>query len=259
METKALVFRTWDDLVFASRNKAYGAYVLRRAYSRRLLLGLGVTVAFTVALLLLPGLTGDDISVRPKPPIPIGPVVEILPPPIINHPPPPPAHHQPNSPATANTPPLVTREPVVDEPVEQPTSDASTADQGEGTFSTESTGEGLVEVPVVVAPPKPPFVITAEIMPAYEGGMEALMKYVKRNLRYPSPARRMGIDGTVYVSFVVNGDGTVSHVSVLRGIHQACDDEAMRVIASLPGWIGGKQGGLPVNVKMVLPIKFALQ
>jgi TonB family protein len=69
----------------------------------------------------------------------------------------------------------------------------------------------------------------------------------------------MGIEGTIYISFVVNGDGTVTHVSILRGIHPQCDAEAMRVVGLLPDWIGGKQAGMPVNVKMVLPIKFSLQ
>jgi protein TonB len=68
----------------------------------------------------------------------------------------------------------------------------------------------------------------------------------------------MGIEGIVYVSFLILGDGTVTDVKVLRGIHTDCDKEAVRVISKLPGWSGGKQGGIPVSVRMVLPVKFKL-
>jgi protein TonB len=154
---------------------------------------------------------------------------------------------------------LVTRD-LVDAPVEQNVVFAHDSEEGTGE-SGVLDGEGIspaVEAPVVVEK-KPDFVLIAEVMPAYEGGMEALMKFVKKKLRYPATARRMMIDGTVYISFVVNGDGSVRNVSILRGIYRDCDEEAARVISMLPGWKGGRQGGSPVAVRMVLPIKFNLQ
>jgi periplasmic protein TonB len=259
METKALVFRTWDDLVFATRNKAYGAYVIRKDYSRRLLLGLGVTVALTGSLLLLPGMFENEKIVKVISPLPPddGHVFS-LPPPLVRPPvAPPPAPSRTQTQRTNTTIVVVTQ--PVDPPSQEEFTEPSEPGTATGNYAGVDTGTGVATELPVVAPPQPEFVLGAEVMPVYEGGMEELMKFVKKKLRYPASARRMGVDGTVYVSFVVNGDGTVSHVSVLRGIHRECDEEAMRVISLLPGWIGGKQGGSPVNVKMVLPIKFALQ
>lgn len=86
-----------------------------------------------------------------------------------------------------------------------------------------------------------------------------MMKFIQKKMRYPSIARQQEIQGTVFVSFVVNGDGTISDVVVIRGIHPDCDKEAIRVVSLLPGWMGGKHNGNPVAVKMVLPITFSLK
>ena len=97
-----------------------------------------------------------------------------------------------------------------------------------------------------------------ENAPMFPGGMEAWNSYLSKNLKYPTQARRMGIEGTVYVVFVVNTDGSVQDVELLRGIGGGCDEEALRVVKGAPKWSPGKQRGRPVRVRMRLPIKFKL-
>jgi protein TonB len=99
---------------------------------------------------------------------------------------------------------------------------------------------------------------TAEVMPSYPGGNDALMKYLSTNLKYPENAKSSKIQGKVFVSFVVNSDGKVSNVKVLRGISGGCDEEAVRVVQAMPNWIPGKQKGNNVPVQFNLPIQFKL-
>ena len=98
-----------------------------------------------------------------------------------------------------------------------------------------------------------------ESMPTDPGGDAARMKFLQKNIKYPQMARESGIQGTVYVTFVVEPDGSVSDVRVLRGIGGGCDEEAVRVIKAMPKWIPGKQRGKPVRVQFNMPIKFTLQ
>jgi protein TonB len=95
-------------------------------------------------------------------------------------------------------------------------------------------------------------------MPEYNGGLNAMMLHVQKNMRYPASARRMGIDGTVYVSFVIDSNGALHNIKVIRGISGDCDQEARRVVALMPPWLPGKQNGIPVTVRFVLPIKFKI-
>jgi len=94
--------------------------------------------------------------------------------------------------------------------------------------------------------------------PRFPGGRSALVKYLSNELQYPPQARRMGIEGKVFVQFIVNEDGTVSDVKAIKGIGAGCDDEAVRVVANSPKWIPGKQDGQVVNVRYVVPINFML-
>lgn len=97
-----------------------------------------------------------------------------------------------------------------------------------------------------------------ETQPNPPGGMSGWNKYLSDNLKYPTQARRMGIEGTVIVVFVVNTDGSIQDVDVLRGIGGGCDDEAVRVVQNAPNWEPGKQRGRPVRTRMRLPIRFKL-
>lgn len=98
-----------------------------------------------------------------------------------------------------------------------------------------------------------------ESMPSFPGGDAARMKFLQENIKYPQMARESGIQGTVYVTFVVEPSGSVSDVRVLRGIGGGCDEEAIRVIKSMPKWEAGKQRGKSVRVQFNMPIKFTLQ
>jgi len=97
-----------------------------------------------------------------------------------------------------------------------------------------------------------------EEYPEFPGGDKALMEYVVNTIKYPEVARTSGITGTVYVQFVVEKDGSISDAKVVRGIGGGCDEEAVRVVKSMPKWKPGKQRGQPVRVYFTLPIEFKL-
>ncbi len=98
-----------------------------------------------------------------------------------------------------------------------------------------------------------------ESMPSFPGGMGALMAYLAKNIKYPPLAKESGIQGKVFINFVVEPDGSISHVKVLRGIGGGCDEEAVRVVKNMPKWKPGMQRGKPVRVSFNLPVKFTLQ
>lgn len=98
-----------------------------------------------------------------------------------------------------------------------------------------------------------------EDMPEFPGGEQAMMDFVSKNVVYPKDAQEKGISGRVFVSFIVEKDGSVSNVKVMRGIGGGCDEEAVRVISGLPKWKPGKQEGKPVRVSYQMPINFKLQ
>ena len=98
-----------------------------------------------------------------------------------------------------------------------------------------------------------------EEMPAFPGGEAKLMEYVGKNIKYPQIARETGIQGRVFIGFVVEPDGSVSNVKLLRGIGGGCDEEAMRVVKSMPKWKPGKQRGKAVRVSYQIPVYFKLQ
>lgn len=97
-----------------------------------------------------------------------------------------------------------------------------------------------------------------EESPSYPGGDVGRIKFLQENIVYPQMARESGIQGTVYVTFVVERNGNVTDVRVLRGIGGGCDEEAVRVIKAMPKWNPGKQRGKPVRVQFNMPIKFTL-
>ena len=98
-----------------------------------------------------------------------------------------------------------------------------------------------------------------EEMPEFPGGMAKLADYLAKNIKYPQMARESGIQGRVFVNFVVEPDGHVSNVNVMRSLGGGCDEEAMRVVKSMPKWKPGKQRGKAVRVSYILPVNFKLQ
>ena len=97
-------------------------------------------------------------------------------------------------------------------------------------------------------------------MPKFDGGDEALQKYIQNNTNYPDVARKMGLQGYVYISYVVNQVGDVVDVNLKKGVHPVLDDEALRVVASIPKYKSpGKKDGIPVKVQLTLPVNFVYQ
>lgn len=96
-------------------------------------------------------------------------------------------------------------------------------------------------------------------MPSFPGGEKAMMDYLSKEVRYPEEAREAGIEGTVFVQFVVERDGSIGESKVLRGIGGGCDQEALRVVRSMPKWTPGQQNGKVVRTSFAMPFRFKLQ
>ena len=103
-----------------------------------------------------------------------------------------------------------------------------------------------------------PFIIV-ENMPTFPGGEKKMLEYVAKNVKYPQLAKEVGTQGRVFVSFIVEKDGSITNVTILRGIGSGCDEEAIRVVKSMPKWNPGLQCGRAVRVSCNLPINFKLQ
>ncbi|QGY44829.1 TonB family protein [Maribellus comscasis] len=101
--------------------------------------------------------------------------------------------------------------------------------------------------------------LNPEQMPEFPGGEPALRKYLAGSVRYPVIAQENGIQGKVYVSFIINEEGGIENVALIRGIDPSLDEEALRVVRSLPIWKPGKQGGRAVKVRYTVPIVFELR
>lgn len=98
-----------------------------------------------------------------------------------------------------------------------------------------------------------------ESMPEFPGGPAKMMEFIAKNIKYPPMARESGIQGRVFINFVVEPNGSVSNVKVLRGIGGGCDEEAIRVVETMPKWTPGRQRGKAVRVSFNLPVRFTLQ
>ena len=97
-----------------------------------------------------------------------------------------------------------------------------------------------------------------EMMPQYPGGLAAMLKYIRENIKYPEQAMKERIQGRVTVSFIIEKDGSISDVKAVRSVHPLLDKEAVRVVESMPKWSPGKHNGKPVRVRFNLPVMFKL-
>jgi periplasmic protein TonB len=253
--------KSWEDVVFENRNQAYGAYVLRKVYNKNVLMGLVITAVLLAAVIWVPVLIeyfkGEEV-VEKAPPRKLVYTELSAPPPIDKPKPPPPQIQLPKLQKVIKfVPPKVVKEEVVEEvpTIEEIKQNEVAAVEIEG--DAEVVFEEPVEQVVVEEDENKVFMVV-EQQPEFEGGYEAMTKFIAKNLKYPASARRMGIDGTVYVTFVVGKDGSINDVKVLKGISADCDKEAVRVVQAMPNWKPGKQNGKPVLVRFNLPIKFKL-
>ena len=273
------------DILFAHRNNKHGAYELRNNYNRRMIkagvmamLAVGVLALFT-AINRKPNddaaLTGSKTPVVTDTTViytqSIEPVQEIEQP----------AGHTGRTAKTTDfADPVIVQDPVVDKPIaKMPDKDAlagpvdnpgladGTAIAMDNSLSDGPSGDVLSRQGdprdsafVATAPPVENKIReVAEEMPEFPGGIKAWQKYLSDHLRYPQLARSEEIQGTVYVNFVVSKDGSISNITVVKGLGGGCSEEAARVLAAAPRWKAGKQNGHAVNVKMTLPIRFALR
>ena len=253
---------TIDDIVFEDRNQAYGAYQLRKDSSRflRISLFIGLFLASVVSAFSLskkqPELIRKEIVVDvdivnlekklPK-------VEEILPPP--------PQEQVIQQASIAFNEMVATADPnvIVD--------DVPTIDDLQNRLISTVTVDNPVigETPIinnVTTEPvvkKEDYILFPSQMPEYVGGTLAMMQWLGENINYPRYARDNGIEGTVYVSFIINTDGSISDATVVKGIGFGCDEEAVRAIMDMKKWIPGKQNANPVRVKTTIPIKFELE
>lgn len=228
-----------DEILFRDRNREYGAYQLRRRYPRILLFSILISILLFVFIVLFYFYSsliaernnsslvqyfhsgGTEYLVRPK-----------------NQPPP----------ASGGffrpqlIPQVVDSIPINDTLINMAEGNGTdTAGSGSGTGDGEGTGD---------------IYLAAQEAPAFPGGEKERMRFLQQNIRYPAEAKARNIQGAVYVSFVVEKNGSISYVKLLKGIGYGCDEEALRVIQSMPRWIPGKQNGTPVRVQVVIPLQF---
>lgn len=263
MKTEGGNYYTWDDVIFENRNRSYGAYLVRQSYSRNATIAFGASVSFAILLIFSPQIisyfSGREVKAPTIVEIIDKGVIFVAPPPDL---PPPPLQPVTPPPATASapvanqTPEVVTHESTDVIPPNNELLNAQPSSGETGTGYVESANPGIVEAPVV-APPTGP-VSFAEVMPSYHGGLQAMTKFLSKNLRYPKTASSMGIEGTVFVSFVIDEEGNVIEVKVIRGVSADCDKEAIRVVEKMNEWSPGQMNHNPVAVRMMLPITFKL-
>lgn len=258
-------FDNRNDIVFQGRNQQYGAYQIRRNYNRTVTFVVAGVIGFSVLL------WGVKSFIDNRPEETAAPVdysniqVDLTPPPPAEEtpPPPPPPPPPPMVEMVKFVPPVIKDDAVEEEPQklqeEVKDSNVGTKDQeGEKDIvapPTEETGNGPAE------PAQPEIFTVVEEMPEFPGGTAEMVKFIQKNLQYPTMAREAGLSGKCFLKFVVNGTGTISNVEVLKGVPGCpdCDKEAIRVVKAMPGWKPGKQNGRPVNVFFNLPINFKIQ
>lgn len=260
---------------FEGRNQAYGAFRLRMAYQRRLLAALAIgSLGFTLGL-TAPVLYARLDATRAET-IDVSRVVELknieAPPLDPKQPPPPPIEAPPPPPKVSTVrfvpPEVAPDEEVPDEEIPPPQEElkevqASTLTQ-EGDPNA-SPDEIIVEDPVneqaeVVGTGQAEEVFAiVEQMPEFPGGTQALMQFLAKEIKYPEIAKKAGVEGRVFVQFVIGPDGSIRDVAVVRGVGAGCDEEAVRAVRAMPKWIPGKQRGQAVPVRYAMPIVFKLR
>jgi len=252
---------SFDDIVFEHRNQGYGAYELRKKYPKR------GTIALVISLVILSFAVGGPL---------IASIIkqrnynkylektaaaemanlkeikrdEVAPPP---PPPPPPEVKEVKFVAPKIVDSLSTEE------VELATTDdlAESSNSGPVDTATQVVEVIVEETAPVVEQIFESFAIQEK--PSFPGGDAALIQYVAANTKYPVIALENGIEGTVYIRFVVTRNGDVGEARVLRAVDPLLEEEALRVVKGMPKWTPGKNNGNPVNVWFIIPVKFVLQ
>jgi periplasmic protein TonB len=265
---------TLEEIVFQNRNKSYGAYLLRTDYQNVIKKSLLIGISIFGLAVLTPMLwakveskmdreviaTVTDYHI-PEPPKEIEqPKIET----------PPPVEPEPEvrSQIRFTEPKIVDDSQVTELPPDQDdlnkainigTENVVGKDEPIPTEDPDAVQGKEIDMPVTVeTEEKNQIYIAVEQNPEFAGGMNALLKFLQKNLHYPTPAVNANVMGKVYMQFVVGQDGNISKVDVLKGIGFGCDEEAERVVKLMPKWSPGRQSGRAVAVKFTLPISFQL-
>jgi periplasmic protein TonB len=248
-----------DDLIFESRNKDYGAYANRRNYPRYLVWALiAATTLFFVGISV--PLIANYISVRTDRGDGGYSISDTLTPydPFKDEP------EEVDIPKQKASEPTVQRIVVVDDTTDVEDDpfalfeDAKNKNIGDTAGRTGDTADTRQVVVVDDPKPKETFLVVEE-MPEFPGGDAGRRIFLKENMHYPQMAREIGIEGRVFVSFVVDEAGRVVEQELLRGIGGGCDEEALRVVGIMPKWKPGRQNGKEVRVRFSMPLIFTLR
>ena len=249
---------TFDDIVFENRNQEYGAYQIRKKYNRVVLISTLIGIIVIGLIVIVPYIRASN-QAKHK----LRDAIEVIAemandlqkeeaPPPPPPPPPPPSEQQTVVKYVA---------PVVVDSVK-------VEDQSKLLISDEQVSTTVNKEVVEVVEQKQEEVqekeeqqvfVVVEEMPEFPGGELALRTFIGKAIVYPTVAQENGIQGKVFVTFVVNKDGSVSNAKIARGVDPSLDAEALRVVATLPKWKPGKQRGVPVRVSYTVPISFKLQ
>ena len=275
MDNAQLAKASLNDIVFEGRNKAYGAYVLRRLYQRHVTRALIIATAIFSLLVFFPLIAQYLKDKMPKEPkknlqenvlMDAPPLDDTKPPP----PPPPPEAPPPPPPKLTTvkfTPPVVKKdeevkkEEVPDQEELKEKTVATVTVQGNTNapdLSELSSGTGDKVVEEVVENKVYTYVEQMPELPG-GGGQPAIVAAIQKAVKYPPLALRNQVEGRIFASFTVNAQGDVSDVKIVKGLGSGLDEETIRAIKTLPKFRPGKQNGRAVSVSFTVPITFKIQ
>lgn len=272
-----LISNEWTDLVFEGRNQAYGAYKLRKGTAKRniwALIIVGLAAALLYLGLQLQKMAEANKKVENTQAVELAKLntekkeAKVEKKEIIKQEPEKVVEQVKSS--VKFTAPIIKKDSEVKEEDEIKLDEVQKSDKAVGAFTVEGNDEvggAVLKAKEDIAAPEPPKHVVEETkiftvveqMPMYPGGNAALMGYLRDNIKYPTVAAENGVQGRVVVGFVVERDGSITDVNILRGVDPSLDREAMRVVKSMPRWNPGKQNGSAVRVKYQVPVSFRLQ
>ena len=272
-----LISNEWTDLVFEGRNQAYGAYKLRKGTAKRnvwALIIVGLAAALLYLGLQLQKMAEANKKVENTQAVELAKLntekkeAKVEKKEIIKQEPEKVVEQVKSS--VKFTAPIIKKDSEVKEEDEIKLDEVQKSDKAVGAFTVEGNDEvggAVLKAKEDIAAPEPPKHVVEETkiftvveqMPMFPGGGEALMGYLRDNIHYPTVAAENGVQGRVVVGFVVERDGSITDVNILRGVDPSLDREAMRVVKSMPKWTPGKQNGSAVRVKYQVPVSFRLQ
>ncbi len=272
-----LISNEWTDLVFEGRNQAYGAYKLRKGTAKRnvwALIIVGLAAALLYLGLQLQKMAEANKKVENTQAVELAKLntekkeAKVEKKEIIKQEPEKVVEQVKSS--VKFTAPVIKKDSEVKEEDEIKLDEVQKSDKAVGAFTVEGNDEvggAVLKAKEDIAAPEPPKHVVEETkiftvveqMPMYPGGDGALMGYLRDNIHYPTVAAENGVQGRVVVGFVVERDGSITDVKILRGVDPSLDREAMRVVKNMPKWTPGKQNGSAVRVKYQVPVSFRLQ